>query len=92
MGKPNARMQELLQARKKAHSVFDQIWRERFMSRDKAYVWLSEQTGLAEEDCHFRVFDVGMCGAIEVLAQRKLKALKRIRARQKKVQKQTLKK
>jgi hypothetical protein len=38
--------------RKKAHFVFDRLWLERLMSRDKAYLWLAVALGLNPNDAH----------------------------------------
>lgn len=69
------RWNELQKARHDAHQVFDRIWREAYMSRRRAYAWLSKATGIPEADCHFRFFDVGLCEAVAVISRRKLKRL-----------------
>jgi len=38
--------------RKKAHFVFDRLWKERLMSRDKAYFWLSVALGINRNETH----------------------------------------
>jgi hypothetical protein len=38
--------------RKKAHFVFDRLWQERLMSRDKAYLWLSVALGINRNETH----------------------------------------
>lgn len=38
--------------RKAAHDSFDVLWKERLMSRDKAYLWLSARMGIPREMAH----------------------------------------
>lgn len=52
---------ELRASRRKAHGMFDRIWRRRWMSRGKAYDWLSEQMGLAKEETHIGMFSIEQC-------------------------------
>lgn len=52
---------ELRAYRRKAHGLFDRIWRRRWMSRGKAYAWLSEQMGLAKEETHIGMFSIEQC-------------------------------
>ena len=46
-------------ARKEAHAVFDELWKEGYMSRSEAYRWLAKEMGreihfseLSEEECY----------------------------------------
>ncbi|MHB9105791.1 MAG: zinc-finger-containing protein [Armatimonadota bacterium] len=50
-------------ARKAAHSLFDQLWKGQraMMSRSEAYRWLQEQTGLGPEVCHIKLFTIPQC-------------------------------
>ncbi len=52
---------ELRQAKKKAHSVFDSVWRYGEMTRTKAYLWLAGQLEINISDCHIGMFDVETC-------------------------------
>lgn len=52
---------ELRAYRRKAHGLFDRIWRRRWMSRGKAYAWLSEHMGLAKEETHIGMFSIEQC-------------------------------
>lgn len=52
---------ELRACRRKAHGMFDRIWRRRWMSRSKAYAWLAEQMGLTLEETHIGMFSVEQC-------------------------------
>lgn len=55
---------ELRAYRRKAHGLFDRIWRCRWMSRSKAYGWLSEQMGLAREETHIGMFSIEQCRTV----------------------------
>ena len=45
--------QSTLNARNKAHSAFDPLWKNKtFPTRNKAYQWLSEATGIPLKECH----------------------------------------
>lgn len=64
---------ELREAKKQAHFYFDQIartglinkiWKEfipEISNRNKAYLWLSKQTGIEKELCHIGMMDVEQC-------------------------------
>lgn len=52
---------ELRACRRKAHGMFDRIWRRRWMSRSKAYAWLAVQMGLTLEETHIGMFSVEQC-------------------------------
>lgn len=69
--KPN-----LARAREAGHYVFDQLWTERFMSRQMAYKWLAKETGMSLAQCHFKYFDEGMCEAAIWLCSNKLYQLR----------------
>lgn len=47
--------------RKKAHAIFDQLWKTKKMSRDKAYGLLKKQFGL---DVHIGECDIEWCKKI----------------------------
>ena len=63
-------------AKIEAHYYFDQIartslinkiWKEyipNLSNRKKAYLWLSKQMNIPEEDCHIGMFDVGECNRV----------------------------
>jgi zinc-finger-containing domain len=34
------------------HEIFDRLWKERYMSREKAYQWLAFELGIELEQCH----------------------------------------
>ncbi len=64
---------ELREAKKEAHFYFDKIaktglinkiWKEyipNIGNRNKAYLWLSSQMNIPQEDCHIGMFDVAEC-------------------------------
>lgn len=58
---------ELREWKKKAHDVFDQLWKGYMgkhpprMSRPEAYAWLAAELGIAVEDCHIGMFNCRMC-------------------------------
>jgi len=47
--------------KKKAHCVFDPIWRSGQMSRNDAYEWLAVKMSLPLSACHIGKFDVAQC-------------------------------
>ncbi|MDP7849504.1 zinc-finger-containing protein [Acinetobacter baumannii] len=60
---------DLRQARKKAHSYFDPLWRLKMereslsstKARKSAYEWLAAEMGLSVEECHIGEFNEGQC-------------------------------
>lgn len=54
----NARLRTL---KKEAHKQFDPIWKSGFMSRKRAYEWLSDMLDMDIEDCHIGMFDIKQC-------------------------------
>lgn len=55
---------ELRAYRRKAHGMFDRIWRRRWLSRGKAYAWLAEQMGLTREETHIGMFSIEQCRTV----------------------------
>ena len=47
--------------RNKAHSAFDQLWKEGDYSRGAAYRWMQDAMGLRQEDAHIARFGVEQC-------------------------------
>jgi hypothetical protein len=45
-------------ARGEAHKAFDPIWKSGQMSRRRAYLWLSRQTGIDRKVCHIGMMTV----------------------------------
>ena len=52
---------ETHEARKKAHIVFDEVWKSGKMSRSEAYRRLSEALNLPNDRCHIAEFDAYQC-------------------------------
>lgn len=66
---------ELREWKKKAHSVFDPLWKRKLQkrrqergeyykkkyARSAGYRWLAEQLGIERKDCHIGMFDVDLC-------------------------------
>lgn len=60
--------------RMEAHEVFDGYWRERGISRGKAYKWLAGKLGMPVKKTHIGGFDVAQCQkVIDVCVQEKSK-------------------
>ena len=55
---------ELRQAKIRAHSAFDPLWKKGYMTRRDAYKWLAEKLGIKPKRCHIGWFDVGMCDRV----------------------------
>jgi len=52
---------ELREIRRKAHGLFDPLWKSGDMTRNEAYGWLSKSLGITREETHIGDFDVTMC-------------------------------
>lgn len=57
-------------ARSRAHAAFDPIWRERKMSRTRAYAWLSRQLALPPGETHIGMFNTEQCAATVAAVER----------------------
>lgn len=55
---------ELRKAKMEAHAFFDPIWKGKSKKRGSAYAWLSDQLGIAKNECHIGMFDVAMCNRV----------------------------
>ena len=62
-GEPLGRLanKELRELKKKAHSMFDPLWKFGKMTRTEAYAWLSTRLGLSLAECHIGMFDEETC-------------------------------
>lgn len=55
-------------ARIRGHDAFDRIWKSALTHRGQkrarwmCYAWLADQLGIHRDDCHFKRFDIEMCG------------------------------
>lgn len=68
---------ELREWKKKAHSLFDRIWKMKYLNenqltRKEAYAWLSRMLGIEEKYCHIGMFDVAQCRALCMLFDKKI--------------------
>lgn len=52
---------ELREWKKRAHHVFDLVWKSGKMKRGEAYSWLSEQLGIPKKYTHIGMFSVETC-------------------------------
>ena len=53
---------KLREWRKKAHKLFDPLWRDNwFKNRSAAYKWLSSKLNVNSNDCHIGMFDIKTC-------------------------------
>lgn len=62
----------LRKAKSAAHRAFDPIWKQKHMSRSKAYKWLSNVLGIEAKDCHIGMFDEDQCSRVEYAASQYL--------------------
>jgi len=51
----------LREARKKAHTAFDNIWRSKAMSRTEAYTKLAQALNIPLREAHIGQFDIPQC-------------------------------
>jgi hypothetical protein len=80
--------EELREAKKEAHKYFDQIAKTGLINkiwptylpntsnRSKAYLWLSEQTGIPPDRCHIGMMDVEQCQKVVEVSRKALKKVK----------------
>jgi hypothetical protein len=65
-GEPRTR--ELQGWRRKAHEVFDKIWKEGHLARGQAYAWLHRQLGW-EEAPHMQNMNIEQCQQVIAIVQ-----------------------
>jgi len=59
---------ELRKAKSEAHRAFDPLWRNKTISRTKAYKWLAKKLDMPVKDCHIGMFNVDQCrGVLEIM-------------------------
>lgn len=56
---------ELRQAKMRAHTAFDPLFKTGRMSRPSAYKWLAGKLGIPRGECHIGMMDVDMCNMVE---------------------------
>lgn len=54
----NKRLRRL---RKLCHGSFDKIWKNKYLSRSKAYIWLASELDILPSQCHIGMFNEQMC-------------------------------
>jgi len=68
---------ELRQLKKAAHEIFDPIWHKiiedegelRWKARRRAYVWLSNKSGIPDHLCHIGMMDEDQCKLVIQICQ-----------------------
>lgn len=55
--------------RVETHQAFDAFWKQRRMSRTRAYKWLAEQLGLPEGGAHIGEFEMDQCQRVIALCR-----------------------
>lgn len=56
-----AMMKDIKILRGETHRVFDQLWKDGWMSRTQAYTWLSQSMHLPKEKAHIEQFTHTQC-------------------------------
>ena len=51
----------LRKLRNSCHNSFDKIWKNKYLSRSKAYKWLASELNISLKQCHIGMFDEQMC-------------------------------
>lgn len=64
--------QNLRTLKKMAHDSFDKIWKQKIMSRSKAYKWLSKNLGIPEKYTHIGMFSEETCKKVIELVNKRL--------------------
>jgi hypothetical protein len=71
-----SRSQQIRETKHVAHRWFDALWKEGYMARHEAYVWLADQMNIPLDECHFTAFDLGMCEAAIWIVRHKVQQLR----------------
>src|SRR5690554_3718497 len=68
--KPLGRLANAVLRRRKmeAHSAFDPIWQDGWMTRSDAYKWLADQLGISRTECHIGEFDEELCRQVVLVS------------------------
>jgi hypothetical protein len=59
MGKPATA--EVREARVQAHEKFDVLWKNHYMDRTAAYLWMRSVMGMTKAEAHIGNFDKAQC-------------------------------
>ncbi len=54
---------ELRKLKSQVHAAFDQIWKDKLMTRAQAYRWLAAGLDISKDECHVGLFDEARCRA-----------------------------
>ena len=65
--------EELRGWKKKVHNIFDQIWKNNFMSRSSAYFWLSEKMNRSPDYTHIGMFNIRQCKQVIDISRKYLR-------------------
>lgn len=67
---------ETREARKRAHSAFDHIWKNSrgAVTRSAAYRWLATKLGIQKHECHMAWFDKETCAKVVRFSLERLRA------------------
>ena len=52
---------ELRKWRMETHKVFDTLWKDKGLTRTKAYTWLCSKLSLTKKECHIGKFTIKEC-------------------------------
>ena len=63
--------------RRKAHKVFDKIFKKHYMTRTDAYAWLANNMSIPRNECHISNFDEKQCELVIYLARQYLSLRKK---------------
>ena len=55
---------KLKKARIVAHKEFDDLFKNGYMSRKKAYEWLSDKLNISKDNCHIGMFNIEECNLV----------------------------
>lgn len=62
-------------ARMRAHDAFDQLWKDKHMSRTQAYEWMQEAMEMSEDEAHIGRFTEEQCDELELKVEEYLEEL-----------------
>lgn len=62
-------------ARMGAHEAFDQLWKNKHMSRSAAYQWMQKAMEMSENEAHIGRFTESQCAKLKILVEKHLEEL-----------------
>lgn len=57
------------EARLKAHTAFDRLWKRGYLTRNEAYAWLAKVMRMPRKDCHIGQMSAAQCRAVVLHVQ-----------------------